>query len=770
MQPAGNPNVIRFGPFEADLRTRELRKRGLKLKLQEQPFQVLAMLLERPGELVTREEIRARLWPEDTFVDFDHGLNAAVRRLREALNDNASLPRFVETLPRRGYRFIAPVQTTNPEAEPWPEAGAAKTARVESGAAVSPDANAAEDAPFETPANGGDAGPKPGRLGERARRTRVTALAWLASLVLASLLIVVGTGIWQRALRRVAAEKIVQRQLTANPSEIPLQAAAISPDGKYLAYSDAKGLHLQLIKTGQTRTLPVPNRFVASDVSWLPDGTEILASGGQAGGASGIWSFSVLGGSSRKLRGHAAAPEASPDGKLIAFLGGLESRAAYGIWVMDPNGENARRVVAAQPGERFLRVRWSPDGRRLVFTRSVPGVTPITEPRVVLGTEVLESVGRNGGEATAIVTKVGLQDFYWLPDGRILFSVAQEEKFGSDSNLWAILTDAAGKPEGQAEQVTDWAGFSFTDFSATKDGRRLTFLKLTSQDDVYVGKLEQNGTRLETPRRLTLNDRDDWPEGWTPDSKAVYFWSDRNGGWDLFEQRLDKDTAEAIPTGPEPKWYAHFSPGGAWFMYMALPKEEFPGGSVPVRIMRVSTAGGPPREVLHATGTTDFRCARAPAKLCVFDEKKGSRTVFSSFDPVKGKGREIYRERPPVARGTGRFDLSPDGSRLAISLYNPREGRIRLVSLRDGTTSDLVVKSWNRFTDIDWAPDGRGLYVGSITPEGDSVLYVDLQGHAQLLWQHGGNVATCGRPSPDGRFLAIARWTTNSNAWMIRNY
>lgn len=108
-----NPRLIRFGAFEADLRAHELRKGGLKLKLQEQPFQVLTILLERPGELVTREEIRARLWPGDTLVDFDHGLNAAVRRLREALNDNAETPRFVETLPRRGYRFIAPVAAGN---------------------------------------------------------------------------------------------------------------------------------------------------------------------------------------------------------------------------------------------------------------------------------------------------------------------------------------------------------------------------------------------------------------------------------------------------------------------------------------------------------------------------------------------------------------------------------------------------------------------------------------------------------------------------------
>src|SRR5215467_6280012 len=102
--------VIRFGIFGLDLRAGQLRRNGVKVRLQEQPLQVLAILLERPGEVVTREDLRARLWPADTFVDFDHGLNAAVKRLRDALGDSAENPRFVETLSRRGYRFLAPVR------------------------------------------------------------------------------------------------------------------------------------------------------------------------------------------------------------------------------------------------------------------------------------------------------------------------------------------------------------------------------------------------------------------------------------------------------------------------------------------------------------------------------------------------------------------------------------------------------------------------------------------------------------------------------------
>src|ERR1700693_368940 len=105
------PENLRFGTFEVDLRSGELRKQGVRIKLQEQPFHVLTILLQRPGEVVTREELRVQLWQSDTFVDFDNGLNTSINKLREALGDSADSPRYIETLPRRGYRFIAPVSS-----------------------------------------------------------------------------------------------------------------------------------------------------------------------------------------------------------------------------------------------------------------------------------------------------------------------------------------------------------------------------------------------------------------------------------------------------------------------------------------------------------------------------------------------------------------------------------------------------------------------------------------------------------------------------------
>jgi len=112
-QPA---TILRFGAFELDLRAGELRKKGVRIKLQEQPLQVLTVLLQHTGEVVSREQLRSQIWPSDTFVDFDNSLNTAINKLREALGDSSNSPRFIETLPRRGYRFVAPVTSNDQKA------------------------------------------------------------------------------------------------------------------------------------------------------------------------------------------------------------------------------------------------------------------------------------------------------------------------------------------------------------------------------------------------------------------------------------------------------------------------------------------------------------------------------------------------------------------------------------------------------------------------------------------------------------------------------
>ena len=117
--PSTSGGIIRFGLFEVDLPARELRREGRKIRLQEQPFRLLALLVQRPGEVVTREELQQALWPADTFVEFDHGLNTAIKKIRQSLDDSVDTPQFIETLPRQGYRFIGSLATDPDRREDW---------------------------------------------------------------------------------------------------------------------------------------------------------------------------------------------------------------------------------------------------------------------------------------------------------------------------------------------------------------------------------------------------------------------------------------------------------------------------------------------------------------------------------------------------------------------------------------------------------------------------------------------------------------------------
>src|SRR4051812_24288880 len=194
-------SLIRFGIFEVELQAGELRRHGFKVKVQEQPFQVLVMLLERPGELVTRDELKRSLWPADTFVDFESGLNRAINKLREALGDDADSPRFIQTLPRRGYRFVAPVQTAGKR--DTEEAGKSRL----------------EVAPPEFPVAGSvSAGPAPWRR----------ASTWALTGALAVMALVVNWRPW-RAFRTAANQPFLQFDVDMGPDEF--SHPAISPDG-----------------------------------------------------------------------------------------------------------------------------------------------------------------------------------------------------------------------------------------------------------------------------------------------------------------------------------------------------------------------------------------------------------------------------------------------------------------------------------------------------------------------------------------------------------
>jgi DNA-binding winged helix-turn-helix (wHTH) protein len=443
---SSSSRIISFGTFEVNVQTGELRQRGQKVKLQEQPLQVLAALLERPGELVTREELRSKLWPADTFVDFDHSLNAAIKRLRDALGESADVPVFIETLARRGYRFIGPV-------------------------------------------NGSSAPSEIAIVAAPERGKTFFARHWIAALLSLIVLGVLGLGIWRLPLRPT---EVVERNLTANSSENSVSSAAVSPDGKYLAYTDNTSVYLKVIRTGETHPVPLPPNFSAHVNDWFPDGSHLLVTREEQPGKLSLWSISVFGGSPRQLADDGRAGSISPDGSHIAF-----QRLGYGReeWVMRSDGSDQVKV-AADKATWVGNPKWSPDGNRIAYVRmdfayhTQQSSVEINEWRNARA-ETLFSDNRLGPA------------LYWLPNGRLIYTLADEEN-RQGASLWTISPQQSGKVAESSKRITRGIGW-ISEVTGSEDGKLLTFLRENTVVSVYIAALAQDGTRLLANRWLTLD-------------------------------------------------------------------------------------------------------------------------------------------------------------------------------------------------------------------------------------------------------------------------
>lgn len=277
---------------------------------------------------------------------------------------------------------------------------------------------------------------------------------------------------------------------------------------------------------------------------------------------------------------------------------------------------------------------------------------------------------------------------------------------------------------------------------------------------------------MNPPRRLTNDEAFDWPSAWTADSKAVLFWSNRNGAWGIFKQGISQETSEPVVTGPQDVSPPRLSADSAWILFVESPRATaYP---VPTgRLMRIPASGGVPQFVLETRNSLDCACARAPASLCVILETSQDQKhlMVTAFDPLKGRGKVLRTiENDPSHYYAGK-DLSLYGSTLAISRNAEPEIHIRLLSLSGGSDREIAVKGWPNMEGLNWSPDGKGLYCGSISPQGATLLYVDLKGNARVLWQYKAVVGVVwGVPSPDGRYLAIRSDIINSNVWMVEGF
>ena len=385
---------MRFGVFELDCRSGDLRKSGIRMKLHEQPFRILKVLLERAGEVVSRDELRRAVWPEgDTFVDFDHGLNSAVNKLREVLGDSAGSARFIETVPRRGYRFVAPVELLAPE----------------------PPQAQVPEAVLVPPARG------PNRL-------------WIAgAIAVAAGVMAVGGWFKMRPLSEPPLPSPTPlTAYTGNESE-----PSFSPDGNQVAFvwdgpaRENQDIYVKLVRGQDSLRLTSDPGFDFGP-AWSPDGqwiafarSERTAKGSDAFRKAAIFLIPPIGGSEKqiaevKLPNLTTRPVAwMPDSRTMILVDQSES-GRFGLWSFSTQTGMKRQITAPPEGAAAdIDPAVSPDDRGLAFSRvqsfglAEIYTIPLTDKRQAAGPEVRLTNEQRGSKSPV-----------WTSDGRSIVFVS----------------------------------------------------------------------------------------------------------------------------------------------------------------------------------------------------------------------------------------------------------------------------------------------------------------------------------------------------------
>ena len=608
------------------------------------------------------------------------------------------------------------------------------------------------------------------RAGKFVRRHRSSVVA-----ALLVTLAVIGTALftWFFPRRPESLRQFKQRKLTANAQDSPVLNAAISPDGKYLGYSDQQGIHLQLVATNAAQDTPSPPGIEVGTAfwnfgSWFPDSKRFLASVSVPGKPASLWSIPILRGEAHKLaevEDIFGGGMVSPDGSNIAYERVRSGSGAREIWVMGSHGDSPHKILTAENHATIRDAAWSPTGNRLAYLYVVEqgGREAV----------MVKSCNLSGTDLTTILQENHLSSFTWMSSGRFIYSRNMEVGTAESDNLWELkVDDKNGVPQGKARQLTDWSGFSVNSFSATADGKQLAFLRRNDHASVFVGDLSDKESRLVNYRRLTLDDNYNILSAWTPDSREVIFSSQRASNRLMYRQALDSGSTPQLitPVVDMNFFVARLSPDGSWILL-----EGAPTGSRNLGIYRADLTGGTPQLLFFIEASMQFWCTNKAANFCVFGRPSTDKNelVVVAFDPFGGHGKELVRI--PLEVGSSAYigldyswQLSPDGSWIGIVKRHGHQ--IRLVPLSGGPTRTIIVRGHPDLQDMNWARDSQSMFVSSVEPGATTLLHVGLNGDAQPVWQQPQSKLIWGFPSPDGRHLAILGASSDANVWLIGNF
>jgi Tol biopolymer transport system component/DNA-binding winged helix-turn-helix (wHTH) protein len=610
--------VFRFGPFELSEREAELRKNGARIRLQDQPLRVLVELLSNAGTMVTREHLQQKLWSADTFVDFDVGLNTAIRKLRQALGDDADNPRYIETLAKRGYRFIGTVEI--------PTVTPSTTTVI---------------APTSEPSQ-----PHP------RRRVRL----WM--LVLASLVIAVA-----------AILPFVRRQAVPAPKQprlVPLTTytgreyePALAPDGNRVAFawsgpdvSIGRTASIYIKQIGEEQALRLTSVPGAIDFGpdWSPDGAYIVFGRMPAPTAApgtveeGIYMVPAMGGAERRVHrtnwtlGGIVDSRVvwATDGRTIAFSDRPVGQSYYAVFVLDVATLSARQITfPPESSYGDIQVAFSPDARTLAFLRYSKDGTDVYVIPAAAGSE--RRLTLDNRDLAGQRRVVGLT---YTSDGHDII-------LGGDG-LWRI--HATGKAK-RAEPVR---GLGLTAFNPYIRGNRLAYAVPTWDSNVYLLPLKGE-TDAGEPTKLIASTFPDQDAQLSPDGRHVVFVSGRTGAAEIWKANSDGSNPMQLTFLCEICGYARWTPDGREIVFNAGPH----GNS---DLFVISAEGGPLRQI-----TTDSGNEAAP------NYSRDGRWLYFASD--RGGGSWNIWKMPAqggpasqVTRNGGFFaSESPDGQYLYYS-------------------------------------------------------------------------------------------------------
>jgi serine/threonine protein kinase len=585
--------------------------------------------------------------------------------------------------------------------------------------------------------------------------------AWaIPAAMLAMAAIAIATLVGREDGRSGELQPVVPVQLTANPLEMSVSGSAISPDGRYLAFVDLRGLHLQDSATKATRSIPIENPITPWKVWWYPNKDEVLFLGTDSTDIQSLWSISMFGGSARKVHSSVMTAAIAPDGEALAVIRGANTRdqSFREIWLMGPNGENPRLFVTAGPEESFWKISWTPDGAYLaVAIWSGTATRPNTR---------IDLVSIADGHRRALMSDekifqawTGPLPLAWCGASRLLFSRRDGPWHQATSNVWMVDVDLTNaQPKGEARRLTQWTGANVRELSATRDCSRVVVLQVRNQADVYVGELDRSGAMFSVaPHKLTFDEREDIPADWSAEGLGLLLLSSRAGTYGVYHKSLGSDDLDFLHN-IEGDWVrVTYAPGGNSVLY----RQEGDIWTVPSR-------GGAAR-LLAEGDFEDVQCVPAVDGPCVAGTIEGSQYVFYALDPNSGATLEVARteHRAPFTQ----FDLSPDGTRVAV-VHND-DDRIVILDLATGDESFVVVHGWSMFEFVSWKAQSDGFFVNSgfaMASGYPLLLSVDMDGRARVLRRNTSEWYVYPEASPDGRHLAFASMSFHGNAWLIEGF